>query len=247
MVTCCHYHYYGMIMRGHADFDGSLYFLINSRGLTGISTVSLPLTWQARAQNAELEILRQQQERDLAEAGLRNIHFNQQKIGDLTRSKIEKWVYYGLQHHGIPQIAAFARNMRLQTCEFRVFHGFHIFRQKQLHSLDRLTFNADISRWLWVDSLCAVIMTMCFCCSQRKDRNLAIFGPFLSISIFYSYFDFCFYFYSNKERASSRRMRDEKSVVETFLTSRSGYLHWSYGIASCSCGNHIATSRHFQR
>jgi hypothetical protein len=42
-------------------------------------------------------------------------------------------------------------------------------------------------------------------------------------------------------------MRDEKSVVETFLTSRSGYLHWSYGIASCSCGNHIATSRHFQR
>ena len=41
--------------------------------LTGISTVSLPLTWQARAQNAEVEILRQQQERDLAEAGLRNI------------------------------------------------------------------------------------------------------------------------------------------------------------------------------
>ena len=65
---------------------------------------------------------------------------------------------------------------------FGVSMGF-IFSDKQLHSLDRLMFNADISRWLWVDSLCAVIMAMCFRCGQRKDRKLAIFGPFLSISI----------------------------------------------------------------
>lgn len=136
MVTCCHYHYYGMILRGHARLRWINLFSHQRLGVdVWISTVSLPPTWQARAQNAELEILRQQQERDLAEAGLRNIHFNQQKIGDLTRSKIEKWVYYGLQHHGIPQIVAFARNMRLQTCEFRGFHGFHIFRQKAASQL----------------------------------------------------------------------------------------------------------------
>ena len=107
-----------MILRGHTDLDRSI-FLYHLQSLlqrlgylvfrqllgfkrsgffqlrTGISVVSLPLTWQARAQNAELEILRQQQERDLAEAGLRTIQMAS-NCGHSGEGEIENlWILVG--------------------------------------------------------------------------------------------------------------------------------------------------------